>query len=71
MGYNCVSLILTISLAVITWPVVCGNDATPIPQNKNQIGQWFNTNVPSLASRKDTLDPALLAAEATPRVIKA
>ncbi|KAJ0248822.1 putative pectinesterase 63 [Hirschfeldia incana] len=69
MGYNCVSLILTISLVVITWPVVYGNDATPIPQNKNQIGQWFDTNVPSLASRKeDTLDIDLLAAEATPRV---
>ncbi|KAF2534664.1 hypothetical protein F2Q70_00032527, partial [Brassica cretica] len=68
MGYNCVSLILTILLVVITWPVVYGNDATPIPQNKNRIEQWFNTNVPSLASRKDKLDPALLTAEATPRV---
>ncbi|CDY31785.1 BnaC01g27410D [Brassica napus] len=36
--------------------------------NKNRIEQWFNNNVPSLASRKDTLDPALLTAEATPRV---
>ncbi|KAF8088886.1 hypothetical protein N665_0527s0006 [Sinapis alba] len=67
MGYNYVSLILTILLVVITWPVVSGNDATPIPQNKNRIEQWFNTNVPSLASRNDTLDPALLTAEATPR----
>lgn len=71
MGYNWVSLILTILLVVITCPVVSGNDATPIPQNKNRIEQWFKTNVPSLASRKDTLDPDLLAAEATPRVIKA
>ncbi|WZZ75138.1 hypothetical protein YC2023_086508 [Brassica napus] len=69
MGYNCVSLILTILLVVITWPVVYGNDATPIPQNKNRIEQWFNTNVPSLASRKDKLDPALLTAEATPRCL--
>ncbi|KAF8047263.1 hypothetical protein N665_3120s0002 [Sinapis alba] len=45
MGYNYVSLILTILLVVITWPVVSGNDATPIPQNKNRIEQWFNTNV--------------------------
>ncbi|KAH0942800.1 hypothetical protein HID58_002437 [Brassica napus] len=45
MGYNCVSLILTILLVVITWPVVYGNDATPILQNKNRIEQWFNNNV--------------------------
>ncbi|CAH8320570.1 unnamed protein product [Eruca vesicaria subsp. sativa] len=68
MGYNRVSLSLTILLVLITWHVVYGNDATPIPQNKNQIEQWFNTNVPTLASRKYTLDPALLTAEATPRV---
>ncbi|CAG7888940.1 unnamed protein product [Brassica rapa] len=71
MGYNCVSLILTILLVVITWPVVYGNDATPILQNKNRIEQWFNNNVPSLlTTRKDTLAPALLTAEATPRSIR-
>ncbi|RID79510.1 hypothetical protein BRARA_A02243 [Brassica rapa] len=53
MGYNCVSLILTILLVVITWPVVYGNDATPILQNKNRIEQWFNNNVPSQNGRGD------------------
>lgn len=71
MGYNYVSLIVTILLVVITSPVVFGNDAAPIPQNKRGIEQWFNTNVPSLASRKSTLDPALLTAEVKPRIIKA
>ncbi|XP_010443992.1 PREDICTED: putative pectinesterase 63 [Camelina sativa] len=70
MGYNSVSLIVTSLLVVITSPVVFANDAAPIPQNKGGIEQWFNTNVPSLASRKSTLDPALLAAEAKPRIIK-
>jgi len=51
--------------------VVFGNDAAPIPENKGRIEQWFNTNVPSLASRKSTSDPALLTAEAKPRIIKA
>ncbi|AED97505.2 pectin methylesterase-like protein [Arabidopsis thaliana] len=70
MGYNYVSLIVTILLVVITSPVVFGNDAAPIPENKGRIEQWFNTNVPSLASRKSTSDPALLTAEAKPRIIK-
>lgn len=71
MGYSNVSLVVIILLVVITSPVVFGNDAAPIPQNNRRIEQWFNTNVPSLASRKDTLDPALLTAEASPRIIKA
>lgn len=71
MGYNYVSLIVTILLVVITSPVVFGNDAAPIPENKGRIELWFNTNVPSLTSRKNTLDPALLTAEAKPRIIKA
>lgn len=71
MGYNYVSLIVITLLVVITSPVVFGNDAAPIPQNKLEIEQWFNTNVPSLASRKGTLDQALLTAETAPRVIKA
>ncbi|CAA7022529.1 unnamed protein product [Microthlaspi erraticum] len=66
MGYT--NVLVIILLVVITSPVVFGNDAAPIPQNSRRIEQWFNTNVPSLASKKDTLDPDLLTAEASPRV---
>ncbi|XP_010546117.1 PREDICTED: pectinesterase PPME1-like isoform X2 [Tarenaya hassleriana] len=52
-----------------SWAVVLASDATPIPEARGQVDQWFATNVKALSQRKGTLDPALEAAEAKPLVI--
>ncbi|CAH9135632.1 unnamed protein product [Cuscuta epithymum] len=39
-------------------------DSPPIPSTKADIESWFSSNVKPLESRKDSLDPALVAAEA-------
>ncbi|XP_010523329.1 PREDICTED: pectinesterase PPME1-like [Tarenaya hassleriana] len=57
-------------LLVLASAAVLTGDATPIPQNKAQLQQWFRANVAPLAQRKGSLDPALVAAEAAPRVIR-
>ncbi|CAA7026922.1 unnamed protein product [Microthlaspi erraticum] len=49
--------------------MVFADDATPIPEGKPQVEEWFKTHVAPLAARKATLDPALVAAEAAPRII--
>ena len=51
-------------------PLVLSDDTVPAPADKAQLNSWFEQNVQLLASRKDTLDPALVAAEANPRIIK-
>ncbi|VFR01842.1 unnamed protein product [Cuscuta campestris] len=42
----------------------------PIPSKKDQIESWFTANVKPLESRKGTLDPALVAAEADVKRIR-
>lgn len=67
MGYINVSILLGL-LVVFVSPVVFADDVTPIPEAKPQVQQWFKANVGPLAQRKG-LDPALVAAEAAPRII--
>ncbi|KAG2310059.1 hypothetical protein Bca52824_021616 [Brassica carinata] len=67
MGYIHVSMLLAMVMVFVT-PMVLADDNTPIPEAKPQVEQWFKTNVAPLPSRKG-LDPALVAAEASPRTI--
>ncbi|KAE9595716.1 putative pectinesterase [Lupinus albus] len=63
----CVSLVITL----FTANVVFADDNVPIPGDKNQLNNWFNQNVKPLSQRKDTLDPALIAAENAASTINA
>ncbi|CAA0326845.1 unnamed protein product [Arabidopsis thaliana] len=67
MGYTNVSILLGLLVVFVT-PMVFADDVTPIPEGKPQVAQWFKANVGPLAQRKG-LDPALVAAEAAPRII--
>lgn len=67
MGYTNVPILLALLVVFVT-PMVFADDATPIPESKPAVQQWFKTNVAPLAQRKG-LDPALVAAEAAPRII--
>lgn len=60
--------ILTILLAAATTAVM-GNDYNAVPPNKSQLNSWFNQNVRPVNERKSTLDPALVKAEQSRRVI--
>ncbi|XP_055809200.1 pectinesterase 1-like [Solanum dulcamara] len=61
------AIVLTILLFI---PGVFSDDSIPIPADKSQLNSWFAANVKPLDARKDTLDPALVAAEANKIVIK-
>ncbi|KAI9173486.1 hypothetical protein LWI28_025801 [Acer negundo] len=62
---------LAILLAIfITGHVVVSDDTTPIPADASAVGGWFSANVGAFGTRKVTLDPELVAAEANPQVIK-
>ncbi|CAK8544004.1 unnamed protein product [Lathyrus sativus] len=50
--------------------VVLSDDNTPIPADRSQVDSWFDKNVGPLEQRKETLEPALVSAEAGARVIK-
>ncbi|XP_010546425.1 PREDICTED: pectinesterase PPME1-like [Tarenaya hassleriana] len=56
-------------LVVLASPAVLAGDSTPIPEDRAEVEEWFKANVAPLAHRNATLDPALVAAEAAPRVI--
>jgi len=61
---------LAILLAIfLTGHVVVSDDTTPIPADASAVAGWFSANVQALGSRKVTLDPELVAAEANPQVI--
>ncbi|CAL5322869.1 unnamed protein product [Camellia sinensis] len=55
---------------LLTIPIVFSNDMVPIPPNQAQVNSWFQSNVQPYMSRKGTLDPALVAAEAGAKIIK-
>ncbi|KAA8539736.1 hypothetical protein F0562_026428 [Nyssa sinensis] len=55
---------------LLTIPVIFSDDMAPIPADNLEVTNWFKTNVKPYEARKDTLDPALAAAEAKPKVIK-
>ncbi|CAH2073697.1 unnamed protein product [Thlaspi arvense] len=65
MGYTILLAMLVVFVSRMVW----ADDVTPIPEDKPGVTQWFNTNVAPLSARKGTLDPALEAAEASPRTI--
>ncbi|PON92470.1 Pectinesterase, Tyr active site [Trema orientale] len=69
MGAIQVALV-TILLSLEATTVVLGDDKTPIPASKSELGSWFKQNVKQLNKRKSTLDPALYAAEKGVKVIK-
>ncbi|XP_059317979.1 pectinesterase 1-like [Lycium ferocissimum] len=62
------TIVLTILIFII--PRVFSDDSIPIPADKSQLNSWFDANVKPLDTRKDTLDPALVAAEANKSIIK-
>ncbi|KAI3735081.1 hypothetical protein L6452_14569 [Arctium lappa] len=63
-------IVLNTILILIILPPTISDDRVPIPQDRTQVHKWFKKNVKPLAARKGTLDPALEAAEANPRVIR-
>ncbi|CAH8295790.1 unnamed protein product [Eruca vesicaria subsp. sativa] len=67
MGY--LSLAIVAFLVAFASPVVLATDTAPIPEDKSQISQWFQTNVAPYSQRKGTLDPALEAAETARQII--
>ncbi|CAN4095091.1 unnamed protein product [Withania somnifera] len=70
-GKNTFFVVETIVLTILLFiPRVFSDDSVPIPAEKSQINSWFETNVKALDARKDTLDPALVAAEANKTIIK-
>ncbi|CAM8993378.1 unnamed protein product [Rhodiola kirilowii] len=48
---------------------VLSDDNQPIPANAAKVESWFKENIGPLESRKATLDPKLVAAEAKPKRI--
>ncbi|KAK1562593.1 hypothetical protein Q3G72_014554 [Acer saccharum] len=61
---------LAILLAIfLTGYVVVSDDTTPIPADASAVRGWFSANVRAFRTRKATLDPELVAAEANPLVI--
>lgn len=67
MGY--ISLTIVAFLVAFASPVVLATDTAPIPEDRSQIPQWFQTNVAPYSQRKGTLDPALEAAETARQII--
>ncbi|OIW02228.1 hypothetical protein TanjilG_23936 [Lupinus angustifolius] len=61
---------LSLIVAIVIGNVVFADDNVPIPGNKAQLDDWYKKNVQPLAQRKDTLDPAVIAAEGATSVIK-
>ncbi|KAK3183320.1 hypothetical protein Dsin_030606 [Dipteronia sinensis] len=53
----------------LTGHVVVSDDTTPIPADASAVRGWFSANVQAFRTRKATLDPELVAAEANPQVI--
>jgi pectinesterase len=49
---------------------VISDDTTPAPADKSQLNNWFNGIVKPYTQRTATLDPALVAAEKSARVIR-
>ncbi|CAI8595571.1 unnamed protein product [Vicia faba] len=50
--------------------IVLSDDNSQIPADRSQVDSWFNKIVGPLSQRKSTLEPALVSAEAAPKVIK-
>ncbi|KAH0887886.1 hypothetical protein HID58_050315 [Brassica napus] len=67
MGY--ISLTIVAFLIAFASPVVLATNTAPIPEDRSQIPQWFQTNVAPYSQRKGTLDPALEAAETARQII--
>jgi len=58
---------LAFALAVA---IVHASDTTPVPTSKGALNSWFNHNIRPFKERKGTLDPALVKAEETVRIVK-
>ncbi|XP_049405922.1 pectinesterase 1-like [Solanum stenotomum] len=71
-GKNTIFVVETIIITFLCFNIigVFSDDLVPIPADKSQLNSWFEANVKPLDARKDTLDPALVAAEANKTIIK-
>lgn len=71
-GKNTIFVVETIIITFLLLNIieVFSDDLVPIPADKSQLNSWFEANVKPLDARKDTLDPALVAAEANKTIIK-
>ncbi|XP_050207083.1 pectinesterase 2-like [Mercurialis annua] len=56
-------------LAIVINSATCDSSAQ-IPDTVSALNSWFQANVKPVESRKGTLDPLLVAAEAKPKIIK-
>ncbi|XP_054790688.1 pectinesterase PPME1-like [Prosopis cineraria] len=64
------SIQVAVVAVIVAATAVLSDDNVPIPSDKDQLDQWFSQNVQPLSGRKGTLDPDLVAAEASPKVVK-
>lgn len=64
------SIIQVALMVVVLTTNVSSDDNVPIPGDKSQLNSWYNQNVQPLVQRKNVLDPALVAAESAPSIIK-
>lgn len=55
---------------ILTATTLFADDTMPIPNDKSQLEAWFNKNVKPYTEQKNILDPALVAAEESFKVIK-
>ncbi|XP_059316091.1 pectinesterase 1-like [Lycium ferocissimum] len=72
-GKNIIFVVETIIITIFLFNNIVGvfsDDSVSIPADKSQLNSWFDANVKPLDARKDTLDPALVAAEANRTIIK-
>lgn len=71
-GKNTIFVVETIIITILFFNAirVFSDDSILIPADKLQLNSWFEANVKPLDARKDTLDPALVAAEANKTIIK-
>ncbi|XVE56463.1 hypothetical protein DITRI_Ditri04bG0012000 [Diplodiscus trichospermus] len=59
-----------IYIILLLAPVVFSQNSPPIPADKSQVNAWFDANIKPASARADTLDPALVQAEAETQIIK-
>ncbi|KAD2392884.1 hypothetical protein E3N88_39861 [Mikania micrantha] len=62
--------LIVVNTFLIIFRQTTSNDNIPIPQDEARVESWFEENIKPLQVRKGTLEPALEAAEAEPKVIR-
>ncbi|XP_076945355.1 pectinesterase 1-like [Bidens hawaiensis] len=62
--------LIVLNTFLISFHPILSDDTIPIPKEPDIIQSWFDENVKPLEARKGTLEPALEAAEAKPKIIR-